>query len=77
MDKVKFFCAECGAKFESAYRKVELQWGQIVISSEDACPKCGCWDTYTDDADGHASELRDFNEYEKMLIDHEDDDYDD
>ena len=62
-----FFCAECGTKFESEYTEIEMQWGEISVTAEHACPNCGGRETYTDTKAGHEKENRVFLDYDNEI----------
>ena len=56
MNKIKYFCDECGAEFAA------------IPSDSLPCPICGCYCTYPDDAKGRAASVKDGLDYENTLI---------
>lgn len=64
----RFFCAECETVFLSTYVEIPDQFGRITLLPDiDACPCCGGRAIYTDDAGGHADEIRAALDYEASL----------
>lgn len=49
----KYFCNACGAHFESNDNE-----------NDAICPNCGCYDIYSDTAEGAARSVKDMTDYE-------------
>jgi len=57
----KYFCSNCGIYFTSDTPERD----SFGLLNDVHCPNCGGFDVYTDNASGHAAELKHSEEHEE------------
>lgn len=66
--KYKYFCGECGYKFETNMPEKD----KVGLHNDIYCPHCGGYDVYSDTPEGHKEEFKVFCEYDNELLGYED-----
>lgn len=59
----KYFCGECGHKFESDMPELDKNG----LHNDIPCPACGSWNIYVDTEEGAARSVEDLTDYENSI----------